>query len=65
MAADTNRKQPGRVKRNSTTGCLTVSKSDKRRSVSTKTTKKKESTADQLFQRAWKDTYEKRDRRVG
>jgi hypothetical protein len=80
MARETRKKQTIHVKRDSTSGCLTDNKADKARSVNTKATaaNKKDSSvvkrdtdgrflsrADKLFQRAWKDTYEKRDRRVG
>jgi len=69
------------IKRDSTTGCFdekttTTDKKYVRRDAAGQfatqkstgnaaTSVKGESKADRMFRRAWKDTYEKRDRRVG
>lgn len=60
-ARTTNSKEPHSTPRSARTGKFVSQKSagDSAAGV------KGESKADRMFQRAWKDTYEKRERRVG
>lgn len=63
MARNKNGNQPRNVRRDSATGRYVAQKSSKTARVTS--TKDTTSRADKMFLRAWKDTYEKRDRRVG
>lgn len=60
MARNNNGNQPRNVRRDSGTGRAVAQKSSKTADI-----KNTQSKADRMFQRAWKDTYDKRDRRVG
>lgn len=60
-ARTTNGKESRSTPRSPRTGKFASQKS----TVNTATNAKGETKADRLFQQAWKDTYEKRERRVG
>jgi hypothetical protein len=62
MARNNNGNQPRNARRDSATERSAQKPSKTATVTSTKDTPSK---ADRMFQRAWKDTYEKRDRRVG
>lgn len=63
MARNNNGNQPRNVRRDSASGSSLTQKTSKTATVISK--KDNPSKADKMFQRAWKDTYDKRDRRVG